>query len=290
MDTIVYPKNKTITKKWAVLAMALPILFCFSAHGQGPVAPANYAYAALKQKNAVLKASAADNTAVFDPECRPPHDDEAAVIENAQKVINKCVTEQLLKIGWTAKYASTIPPSIASNPNPYRPLFICSSVFDLIISPDPGSDYGKMISDSIRYYSTQTTMAAMIRMSLLQALQNIKIRIAENGPYIKIPFEHNPTDKYTVMHVPGTGYAYRLTLPEQGSDAGLPPDYKTFLLIGAWAGADMNAATYVKYPFVHKQGGAYIETLVVQIIGPASIADKVIQNVDWQGLSAALAK
>jgi hypothetical protein len=193
-------------------------------------------------------------------------------------------------MGWQTRNSDQVNVSIATHPNPYRPMFICSRAFDLTISPDPNSAYGKKINDSIRYYSAQSSTHAILRMVILQALQNIKIRIDENSPYIKSKYDHDEKDKYTVLHVPGTTCAYRLTEPEQGAGSDVPPDYKTYILIGNWTGADMNANTYVKYPFIHKTGGAYIETLTVQIVGPATIADQIIHTVDWQGLNAALTR
>jgi len=226
----------------------------------------------------------------FDTECRDPHPDESAVINKARQIIDKCIGGALKQMGWQCKNSDQVSISIATRPNPYRPMFICSRAFDLTISPDPNSAYGKKINDSIRFYQSQTSRAAILRSVILGNMQNIKIRITENDPYLKSRYDHDETDKYTVLQVPGASYAYRLTEPEQGAEADIPPDYKTFILIGNWTGAYMNANTYVKYPFVHKTGGAYIETLSVQIAGPAAVADKIIHNVDWEGLSAALAK
>jgi hypothetical protein len=232
----------------------------------------------------------ADSARAFDTECRDPHADESAVVNKARQVIDKCIGGALQQMGWQTRNSDQVNVSIATHPNPYRPMFICSRAFDLTISPDPNSAYGKMINDSIRYYSGQSSRQAILRMVILQALQNIKIRIDENSPYIKSKYDHDETDKYTILQVPGAAYAYRLTEPEQNAGADVPPDYKTYILLGNWTGADMNAKTYVKYPFMQKTGGAYIETLTVQIAGPASIADQIIHHVDWQGLNAALTK
>ena len=229
-------------------------------------------------------------TGAFGVECRKLRRGETAVVENARAVINNNLIKPIQKMGWIVKNSSDVPPSAANHPSPYRPLFFCSSIFDLTISPDPNSDFGKMINDSIRYYSNQQGMAAIIRQTLLGKLRNLKIRIAENSPYLKEPFPHDADDKFTLMHIPGISYAYRLTLPEQGASREFPPDYKTFILIGSWTGAEMNASTYVNYPFIHKIPGAYLETLTVQIIAPVTIADKIIQNVNWQSLSLALTK
>jgi hypothetical protein len=226
-----------------------------------------------------------------DAECRDPRPDELAAINAARQVIDKSIGGALQQMGWQTRNSDQVSVSVATHPNPYRPMFICSRAFDLTANADPNSAYGKKMNDSIRFYQNQTSQVAILRSVILAGMQNIKIRITENDPYIKTKYDHDAQDKYTVLHVPGVSYAYRLTEPEQGADAGgVPPDYKTFILIGNWTGADMNANTYVKYAFIHKTGGAYIETLTVQIIGPASIADKIIHNVDWQGLSAALTK
>jgi len=225
-----------------------------------------------------------------DAECRDPRPDELAAINKARQVIDKYIGGALQQMGWQTRNSDQVSISIATHPNPYRPMFICSRAFDLTASPDPNSAYGKKLNDSIRFYQSQTNQAAILRSVILGEMQNIKIRITENYPYLKTKYDHGAEDKYTVLHVPGAGYAYRLTEPEQGAEAGVPPDYKTYLLLGNWTGADMNFNTYVKYPFVHKTGGPYIETFTIQIIGPASIADKIIHNVDWVALSAALTK
>jgi len=230
------------------------------------------------------------NAGIFDTECRDPRPDESASINKARQVINKCIGGALLQMGWQSKNSDQVKVSIATHPNPYRPMFICSRAFDLTANPDPSSAYGKMINDSILFYQTQTSRAAILRMVILSGLQNIKIRIDENSPYLKSRYDHDAQDKYTVLQVPGAACAYRLTEPEQGGGADIPPDYKTYILIGNWTGANMNFNTYITYPFVHKTGGAYIETLTVQIIGSASVADKIIQHVDWQRLSQALTK
>ena len=229
-------------------------------------------------------------TGAFGVECRKLRRTEAAVVSNAKATINTSLVQSIQKIGWIVKNSSDVSPSAANHPSPYRPLFFCSSIFDLIISPDPNSEFGKMIDDSIHYYSNQSNMPAIIRLTQLSSLKSLKIRIGENNPYLKEPFEHDADDKFTLLHIPGISYAYRLTLHDPGASKDFPPNYKTFILIGSWNGADMNAATYSNYPFIHKNPGAYLETLTVQIIAPAAIADKIIQNVNWQGLGAALTK
>jgi hypothetical protein len=234
--------------------------------------------------------AAADSAGTFDTECRDPHPDESAAIDKARQMIDKYIGGVLQQMGWQASHSDRFKLSIATHPNPFRPMFICSRPFDLTISPDPNSAYGKKLNDSIRFYQAQTSQAAIVRSVILGEMQNIKIRITENDPYLKVKYDHDETDKYTVLPVPGVSYAYRQAEPEQGAGADIPPDYKTFILIGNWTGANMNFNTYIKYPFIHKTGGAYIETLTIQIAGPASVADKIIHNVDWRGLSAALTK
>jgi hypothetical protein len=68
------------------------------------------------------------------------------------------------------------------------------------------------------------------------------------------------------------------------------PDETTSLYFGNWTGADMNAKTYVGFPFVHKQSAAAIENIVVQIKGPAAAANEIIKKIDWSRLNEALSK
>jgi hypothetical protein len=287
-----HPYSK-ITRVPACAATMFLCFFC-TANAQNLIAYNNStAPSQSERKSATTPGTVgptADSAWTFDVECRDPRPDESATINKARQVIDKCIGGALQQIGWQTRNSDQVNVSIATHPNPSRPMFICSRAFDLTISPDPNSAYGKTMNDSIRFYQSQSSRAAILRMVILTGMQNIKIRIDENSPYLKSRYDHDETDKYTVLHVPGAGYAYRLTEPEQGAEADVPPDYKTYVLIGNWTGADMNANTYVNYPFIHKTGGAYIETLTLQIAGPASIADKIIHNVDWQGLSAALAK
>jgi len=158
-------------------------------------------------------AKAAVTPRIVDAECRDPRPDESAVINKARQVIDKCIGGALQQMGWLSKNSDQVNISIATHPNPYRPMFICSRAFDLTISPDPNSAYGKKINDSIRLYQSQTSRAAILRAVILGNMQNIKIRIEENSPYIKSKYDHDETDKYTILHIPGAGYAYRLTEP-----------------------------------------------------------------------------
>ncbi len=223
-------------------------------------------------------------------ECRKLRRSENVAFDKAKSVIGQSIIQPLQRIGWQAEFARDSKPTAANGPNPYKPLFLCASNFDLNVTADPNSAYGQMLIDSIRYYAGQSDVPSIMRMVVLRQMQSMKIRIGVNMPYIKSPWSHNPAEKFTLMQIPGTGYGYRLTIPEQGADKGIPPDYKTYVLIGQWEGADMKATAYATYPFIHKQPGGYIETLTVQIAGPASVADKFIRAIDWQGLNAALTK
>jgi hypothetical protein len=282
-----------ITSISTCTATAFLLLVC-AANAQNLIADNNTAahfYSNRKQAAAPgTDATTTASTCTFDTECRDPHPDESAAIDKARHAIDKSIGGALKQMGWQSQNSDQVKVSIATHPNPFRPMFICSRAFDLTISPDPNSAYGKKLNDSIRFYQAQTTQAAIVRSVILGEMQNIKIRITENDPYLKTKYDHDQTDKYTVLQVPGVSYAYRLAEPEQGAGTDIPPDYKTFILIGNWTGANMNFNNYVTYPFIHKTGGAYIETLTVQIAGPASVADKIIHNVDWVGLSAALTK
>ncbi|MFI5140020.1 MAG: hypothetical protein ACHQIM_19530, partial [Sphingobacteriales bacterium] len=278
MDFHNCPSSKIIR----VPACAVMMFLCFfcTADAQNLIAYNNntvHSQSEIKSATIPGTIDTATNTArTFDTECRDPRPDESTAIDKARQMIDKYIGGALRQMGWRASSSDRFKLSVATHPNPYRPMFICSRPFDLTISPDPNSAYGKMINDSIRFYQSQTSQAAILRMVILGNMQNIKIRITENDPYLKTRYDHDETDKYTVLNVPGAGYAYRLTEPEQGAGAGVPPGYKTFILIGNWNGANMNFNTWVNYAFIHKTGGAYIETLTVQIAGPASIADKII--------------
>ncbi|HZY36873.1 MAG TPA: hypothetical protein VFE53_09510 [Mucilaginibacter sp.] len=284
--------NSKITRIITCAATFCLFLLCNSS-AQNLIVNNNTATRAHINKKTVARPGTVDTAAsagTYDTECRDPRPDESAVINKAREVIDKSIGGALKQMGWQSSHSDRFKLSIATHPNPYRPMFICSRAFDLTISPDPNSAYGKKLNDSIRFYQAQTSQAAIVRSVVLGEMQNIKIRITENDPYLKSKYDHDATDKYTVLQVPGVSYAYRLAEPEQGAGADIPPDYKTFILIGNWTGANMNFNNYVMYPFIHKTGGAYIETLTIQIVGPASVADKIIHNVDWRGLSAALTK
>ena len=158
---------------------------------------------------------------------------------------------------------------------------------DMKLELGQNSDYGRIMTDSAVYYSKLGTTDGMKNMFRIQAMRNVEIRVFVNSPFIKSVFNHGSNGRYTVMHTPGTAFACRMITAQSNDEE---PHVITELYFGNWAGADMNARDYVNYPFAHKTESPYIETLKVQIIGPAQAADVIIQKIDWNKLNAALVK
>jgi hypothetical protein len=249
------------------------------------------AYMASSQTTVTISISGnfqAIRTGKFGAECRKARQSENALFEHAKDIMRSGLIEPLQKMGWQVQDNQNLKTMIANHPVPYKPLSLCNNIFDLKLTLDPNTPYGKMLADSAAFYANQGTPQASLKMFRIQDMQRVEIQVIDNDPYIKSEFSHGPADKYSILHVPGTAFACRFySAPQSEVDS---PQVSTCLFFGNWSGADMNAATYVKYPFIHKHPGPYLETLNIKIIGPASAADHIIKQVDWNALNAALTK
>ncbi len=244
------------------------------------------------------------NTALA--QCRKQTPPEKAVISKAVKIFEDTFDKSVQNIGWQiTEEDNGCTSSIAIHPAPFRPLFMCNNFFDLKLSLNPNSAYGKMMQDSVEYYnslvvqySQQYPMKAATQKALKQAsenmsrvssLQSAEITIDANNPALKDNRHISGKDKYTVLHIAGAAYACRIYIAPEDNNSGSPKVY-TKLFFGNWNGADYNANTAAGYPFIHKQQGPFIENFVVTIKAPASAADKIIQNIVWNKLNGAISK
>lgn len=232
-------------------------------------------------------------------ECRKGRRDEKALLLNAKNIIQARLYQPIQNLGWVIQYQDTIVDGrglVANSPAPYRPLMLCGSFLSAKIAADPNSDYTQKLTDSITYYSglmeknandDKLLLMAMQNMSRVQKMLSWQVKFNENDPYIKMPGILGDKGNYTVLHIPGAGYAYRVH--HQTSEAMSTPEDYTVLLFGNWPGADMNNnAGYVNYPFVHKQHAAVLENFTVTITAPPQLADDIIKAVDWKTLNAAI--
>jgi hypothetical protein len=224
----------------------------------------------------------------FGDECRKLRRAESLIIDKAKAVMRSSMITPLQQMGWQVKDNQDMKVVATNHPVPYKPFSLCDNVFDLKLTINPNSVYGKMMQDSAQYYASQSTKEGAMNMFRIQEMQNVEIRIFDNDPYLKSTFTHGPADKYSVLHIPGAAYACRFYhAPASDIES---PEVKTCLFFGAWQGADMNAGSYVSYPFMHRLAGPYLETLEVQILGPIEAANTIISKIDWSALNAALSK
>ncbi len=239
-------------------------------------------------------------------QCRKQTPSEKAVISKAVKVFEDTFNKPMQNIGWQiTEEDNGYSSSIAIHPAPFRPLFLCDNFFDLKLSLNPNSAYGKMMQDSVEYYnklvvqySQQYPMKAATQKALKQAsenmsrvssLQSAEITIDANNPALKDNRHISGKDKYTVMHIAGAAYACRIYIAPEDNNSGSAKVY-TKLFFGNWNGANYNASTAAGYPFIHKQQGPFIENFVVTIEAPASAAGNIIQKINWNKLNKAISK
>jgi hypothetical protein len=231
-------------------------------------------------------------------ECRKQRHAEKEIITKAVTVFDNAFIQSLQKMGWQiTEEKDGRTTQIADHPAPFRPLFMCSDLFDLKLSLDPNSTYGKMMQDSAQYYNEQVIQNTNNSKALLQVSQNLfriqtmqtaEISIAANDPYLKEDYTIGSKDRSAILPIPGVAYAWQLYLAP--TDELGTPEEKTMLFFGNWKGANMHAGTYVGYPFIHKQQSPVIENFVVAIKAPASAANEIIKKIDWNKLNVAISK
>jgi hypothetical protein len=222
---------------------------------------------------------------------------EKEVIGKAINVCDEVLTQPLQNSGWKINERTDGRNTmIANNAAPFRPMF-CNDLFDLKLTVDPLSNYGKMLNDSAEYYgklSSQNTDdykaigQAVRNMARIQNMNHIEISTDVNDPYLKENHFIGKQDKLTVLHIPGVAYAYQTSKAAQNDLD--PPDEKTYLCFGNWAGADANAKTYEGFPFIHKRSAPAIENIVITISGPADAANEIIKEINWSKINEALNK
>ncbi len=231
-------------------------------------------------------------------ECRKQRASEKIVVSKAVKVFENTFLPSLQKTGWKIdEELNGYNAVVSNNPSPFRPLSLCSSFFDLKLSVNPNSAYGRMLEDSAEYYSKQTSQNANDTKAMTQAAQNMfriqnmramEIEIDDNSPFIKSEYIIGSKDRFTVLHIPQVAYACQIYRAAQ--DGISPPEEKTYLCFGNWAGADMHANAYVSYPFVHKQHAPVLENIMVTFTGPSAAVNEIIKNIDWSKMNDALTK
>jgi hypothetical protein len=263
------------------------------------------AYLAWRQQTVSLPVKGnfhATRTGKFGDECRKQRQSEKAVINKAVKIFGEVFPGPLQNMDWKITEENKgYTTQIANHPVPFRPIFMCSDFFDLKLSTDPTSDYGKSLQDSMQFYNQQVVQnsnnnnhTALVKASQnlfrLQTMQTAEISIDGNYPYIRSEelTGAGSKDRYEILHIKGVAYAfqlYRAPVDELGT-----PEEKTMLFFGNWTGADMHSGTYAGYPFIHKNQSPFIENFVVTITAPASVANGMIKNIDWNKLNEALSK
>ncbi|MBS1758602.1 MAG: hypothetical protein JST23_00660 [Bacteroidetes bacterium] len=231
-------------------------------------------------------------------DCRKQRKSEKEVITKAVSVFDKVLLPPLQKTDWlVSKKEDGLLSQIGINPAPFRPLFLCGDFFELKLTLNPDSPYGKMINDSLKYYNQQLTTnrydspefkTAADNLFRLGTLNKVSISISANSPYLGEDRKLGKNDWAKDLHIPGVAYAWQYyEAPLKEIDT---PKENTILCFGNWTGANMHAGTYVVYPFIHKQQSPIIENFVVVISAPTSVANDLIKKIDWAQLNDALTK
>lgn len=223
---------------------------------------------------------------------------EKVIVNKAVEIFDETFLAPLQKMGWNIdEEQNGRTAQIANNIIPFRPISFFGSFFNLKLSIDPGSNYGKMLQDSALYYSKQVSQnnndpkamaKAAQNMYRILAMQKMEIDIEANSPYIKSEYPMEKNDRFTVLNIPQVAYGCQVYRAPTGN-VGTPVEY-TYLCFGNWKGADMNANTYVTYPFIHKKQAPVFENIVVVFTGPAQSTNDIISKINWEKLNGAISK
>lgn len=259
------------------------------------------AYLSWSQQNITIRVKGnfqTTRTGKSEGECRKQRRSEHEVINKSVAIFDETFLRPLQKIGWhITEQKNGRTSQLAVNPSPFRPIFLCSEFYDLKLSLDPNSDYGKVMNDSLQYYADQVSQRAgdhkaianaVKNMYRIKSMQEIEISISENSPYLKEDYHIGSKDRSSELHIPGIPFAWQL-FKAPTDEVGTPEEI-TMLFFGNWKGANMHSGTYMAYPFIHKQQSPYIENLVVKINAPASAANNIIKHIDWGKLNHAITK
>ncbi|MCZ2460279.1 MAG: hypothetical protein LC128_11735 [Chitinophagales bacterium] len=239
-------------------------------------------------------------------ECRKQRRAEKAVISNAIHIFENTLIQPLQQAGWKTEYKAANNTLIANNPYPFRPIFLCSSIFHLKLILDPGSAFSKALEDSANYYGKQAdhygalnsegnnpkyqklVTEATKNIIRIQALQNAEIGVEINSPFLMQDNKSSDKNKSTTLQIPGVAYV-RQSYKAPSNELALPEE-NTMLFFGNWAGKNMRSGSDTRYPFIHKTQSPYIENIVITIKAPASVANKIIKAIDWSKLNYAISK
>lgn len=237
--------------------------------------------------------------AAYAQECLDQTPEQKAVVGKAVAVA-RAQFATLKSLGWliTENYTGEQSP-VAKKPAPFRPLMLCGPLYNVTLTADPATAFGKMLQDSSDYYTAQAQknkfgddgwVRATKNMARIATMQTIQITVTENTPYLVYGEPKGDGDKNIVLHLKGAGFAYRQYVAP--ADTYSIPDETTWVYIGNWAGIKelKDNYGYVSYPFIHKQLSPFIETLDIKIHAPAQIADAITSKIDWDAFNGALSR
>ncbi len=236
-----------------------------------------------------------------EPECRDTTPAETAAVARAGNSVKSELIDKVSAEPWQANLDSSILNGggllVSTHPGPYRPLMLCSDLVRLTLDYAAQDDYANglrqkqidLITEAgdmaAKMTAPDAAAEAKMKSMMAQAAEAVAplhadIDITENDPYLVEPA---PGQDCLTIKVIGADFAYRCV----GHDDNGATTTMTYVEIGPWAGAKPGGA-YAPYPFVHKTGGPWIETLRVRINAPATLADQLVAKVNWQGLHDAL--
>jgi hypothetical protein len=217
-------------------------------------------------------------------QCREGTTQERQAAENAARIVQQSVEKPIASLGWTpqSEKSALTTFSVATNPNPPRPLMSCSPIFDARLEINSANSHYAMI-----HAETELLMSGKIKpgspdmaeASRATAASQIEIRATENVPYMR-GVHSAPLHK---IDLPGAAVAFQET---SASDQLLQ---EATICFGAWKPDVVYAAGgSVPFPFAHPKGTPFIENLCVRITAAPNMLQELLSKVDWQQLNAAL--
>jgi hypothetical protein len=216
--------------------------------------------------------------------CREPSPQERQAVENAVRVMKQAVEGPVTSLGWKAQAneLATGGISVASNPNPMRPLMSCTPLYAAkyqITEANPRyaaihSEIEKLNNGNVQPDGIKGAAQAM-------AASVVEIRATENIPNMRTTRSH-PIRR---LEIQGVAVAF-----QEPTNDELMED--TVLCFGAWK-PDVVFGTdnrFIPFPFQHPKGTPFIENLCVRIHAAPEMTDAILRKVNWQQLNASLTK
>ncbi len=235
---------------------------------------------------AIIAAASTAPARAQQPECRAQTPAEQQAIMRVLDTARAVVEAPILAGDWQIeRQRSGEKTTIATGPNPPRPLMVCQALYSVEFAMKPDSPRARPIYEKWNAaVNGSGDPKAVLEAGRAVSLTKFGLTIGENPPYLREEL-HYPLARLTI---PGVPLAYRVTAPPKS--AGDDPIVHTYLCFGDWTGFPFDKDAYVRYPFVHKPGSPNVETLRVNIAGPPEVVDPIVKQIAWAKMAQALTK